>query len=172
MCTVKVTVRTPYTLVLLVMCIMMPETCWDKSLIINIRLVASCWFLSLHPNSQESIYICLPACYQRGCHWTDFHEIWHWRPLWKSVLKIHLWLKSRKNIDHSTWRRAYILSTPATLDLHKSVPYCKMVSGCTTRTRPNITLHIHCLSCFSSAFTLFISVLKTPLALRSADFSD
>jgi hypothetical protein len=29
--------------------IMMPETCWDKSLIINIRLVASCWFLSLHP---------------------------------------------------------------------------------------------------------------------------
>ena len=45
--------RTPYaavhTLVLLTMSIMMPETCWDKSLIINIRLVASCWFLSLHP---------------------------------------------------------------------------------------------------------------------------
>ena len=45
--------RTPYaavhTLVLLMMGIMMPETCWDKSLIINIVLVASCWFLSLHP---------------------------------------------------------------------------------------------------------------------------
>ena len=45
--------RTPYaavhTLVLLMMGIMMPETCWAKSLIINIRLVASCWFLSLHP---------------------------------------------------------------------------------------------------------------------------
>ena len=45
--------RTPYaavhTLVLLMMGIMMPKTCWDKSLIINIRLVASCWFLSLHP---------------------------------------------------------------------------------------------------------------------------
>ena len=44
--------RTPYaavhTLVLLMMGIMMPETCWD-SLIINIRLVASCWFLSLNP---------------------------------------------------------------------------------------------------------------------------
>ena len=44
--------RTPYaavhTLVLLMMGVMMPETCWDKSLIINIRLVASCWFLSLH----------------------------------------------------------------------------------------------------------------------------
>ena len=44
--------RIPYaavhTLVLMVG-IMMPETCWDKSLIINIGLVASCWFLSLHP---------------------------------------------------------------------------------------------------------------------------
>ena len=29
--------------------ITMPETCCDKSLIINIGLVASCWFLSLHP---------------------------------------------------------------------------------------------------------------------------
>ena len=36
------------TLVLLMMGIMMPETCWDRSLITNIRLVASCWFLSLH----------------------------------------------------------------------------------------------------------------------------
>ena len=43
--------RTPYaavhTLVLLMMDIMMPETCWDKSWIINITLVASCWSLSL-----------------------------------------------------------------------------------------------------------------------------
>ena len=43
--------RTPYaavhTLVLLMMGIMMSETCWDKSLIINIRLVASCWFFSI-----------------------------------------------------------------------------------------------------------------------------
>jgi len=45
--------RTPHavaqSLILLVMSIMVPETCWDRSLIINIRLVASCWFLSLHP---------------------------------------------------------------------------------------------------------------------------
>ena len=45
--------RTPYAverrLVLLKTGIMMPETCWDRSLITNIRLVASCWFLSLHP---------------------------------------------------------------------------------------------------------------------------
>ena len=45
--------RTPYaavhSLVLLKMGIMMPETCWDRRLTINIRLVASCWFLSLHP---------------------------------------------------------------------------------------------------------------------------
>ena len=45
--------RTPYAvihgLVLLMMGIMMPETCWDRSLVINIGLVASCWFISLHP---------------------------------------------------------------------------------------------------------------------------
>ena len=45
--------RTPYvavhTLVLLMMGMMMPKTCWDQSFIINIGLVASCWFLSLHP---------------------------------------------------------------------------------------------------------------------------
>ena len=44
--------RTPYaavhTIFLLMMGIMMPETCCD-SFIINIRLVTSCWSLSLHP---------------------------------------------------------------------------------------------------------------------------
>jgi hypothetical protein len=49
---------TPYaavhTLVFLMMGIMMPETCWDRNLIINIRLVASCWFLSLHPMCSTS----------------------------------------------------------------------------------------------------------------------
>jgi len=43
--------RTPYALaqglVVLMMGIMMPETCWDRSWIINIRLVAFCWFSSL-----------------------------------------------------------------------------------------------------------------------------
>jgi len=36
-------------LVLLMMGTMMPETCWGRSLIINIWLVASFWFHSLHP---------------------------------------------------------------------------------------------------------------------------
>jgi len=51
--------RTPYAvihgLVLLMMGIMMPETCWDRSLIINIGLAASCWFISLHP---ECLLLC------------------------------------------------------------------------------------------------------------------
>ena len=34
-------------LVLLTMGIMVSETCWDKRLKINLRLAASCWFLSL-----------------------------------------------------------------------------------------------------------------------------
>ena len=50
--------RTPYTvihgLVLLMMGIMMPKTCWDRSLIINIRFVASCWFTSLHPTFHDA----------------------------------------------------------------------------------------------------------------------
>jgi len=50
--------RTSYAvvhgLVLLMMGIMMPETCCDRCLIINIELVASCWFLSL-----SSTYILL-----------------------------------------------------------------------------------------------------------------
>ena len=46
---VQNTTRSNTGLVLLMMFIMMPETCWDRSLIINIGLVASCWFISLHP---------------------------------------------------------------------------------------------------------------------------
>ena len=52
--------RTPYagvhTLVLLMMGTMMPETCWDKSLIINNRLVASCWSLSLFALRLTSVF--------------------------------------------------------------------------------------------------------------------
>jgi len=65
--------RTPYavehSLVLLKMGTMMPETCWDRCLTINIRLVASCWFLSLHPTfmmhghkSLKNNYVC--SCYK------------------------------------------------------------------------------------------------------------
>jgi len=61
--------RTPYvvvhSLVLLKMGIMMPETCWDRSLIINIRLVASCWFLSLHP-AYWVLHFC---CWQVTSSW-------------------------------------------------------------------------------------------------------
>ena len=61
-CTVKITV-------LLMMSIKMPETCWDKSLIINIRLVASSWFLSLHPtfmmHGHKSLKLKLITLYTR-----------------------------------------------------------------------------------------------------------
>jgi len=50
--------RTPYAVihgfVLLMIGIMMPEIYRDGSLIINIRLVASCWFLSLHPTFHDA----------------------------------------------------------------------------------------------------------------------
>ena len=67
-CTVKVTVRLASSAVLLMMGIMTPESCWDKSLIINIRLVASCWFLSLHPNRRFSqILRILPKRDNKSC---------------------------------------------------------------------------------------------------------
>jgi len=63
--------RTPYAvvhgLVLLMMGIMMPETCWDRSLIINIRLVASCWFLSLHATNIYYVSVKFsPPCFSRS----------------------------------------------------------------------------------------------------------
>ena len=60
-------------------------------------------------------------------------------------MKFKLWLKSRKNIGHSTRRPKYILLSPATIDLHKSAPYCGMMSNCTMWTRLNVTLHIRTL---------------------------
>jgi len=53
--------RTPYVvvhaLILLMMGIMVPETCWDRHLTINISLVASCWFRS--PKSLKKMVDCL-----------------------------------------------------------------------------------------------------------------
>jgi len=63
--------RTTYAvihgLVILMMGMMMPETCWDRSLIINISLVNLVGFLSLHPN----------ACMWDGdlIPMTIFHEV-------------------------------------------------------------------------------------------------
>ena len=61
---------TPYVvvhgLILLMMGIMMPETCWDRSLIINIWLVASCWFLFLHLKYWS---LCGPTAYCCGDAW-------------------------------------------------------------------------------------------------------
>ena len=79
-----------HTLVLLMMGIMMPETCWDKSLIINIRLVASFWLLSLHPTfmmhghkSLKNSVLMLPDGSVDLGHWcmtsgiAVFHFSWH-----------------------------------------------------------------------------------------------
>jgi len=62
--------RTPFAvvhgLVLLMMGIMMPETGYDSSLIINIGLVAPCWFLSLHPRCHLLFY---SASYRLNMLW-------------------------------------------------------------------------------------------------------
>ena len=86
---------TPYaavhTLVLLMIGIMIPETCWDKSMIINIRLVASCWFLSLHP-------MFLSSCFFFSFS-NIFEVIWHRNFSWKIPLGSSWTLKcSRKYV--------------------------------------------------------------------------
>ena len=65
--------------------ITMPETCSDKSLIINIRLVASCSFLSLHPTDWKC------------CQCSEWVCIYH--PVFKTVQK-KLAASARNN--HST----------------------------------------------------------------------
>jgi len=62
---------------LLMMGIMMSETCSDRNLIINIGLVASCWFISLHPKYNSTfcqrcknilfLYINKVLCYRLKC---------------------------------------------------------------------------------------------------------
>jgi len=38
-------------------------------------------------------HVCMSVrLYQRGTHWADFREIWHWGFLWKSVEEIKIWL--------------------------------------------------------------------------------
>jgi hypothetical protein len=36
--------------------------------------------------------------------------------LWKCVMKIHIWLKSSKNMGHFAWRPKYVLLSPASLN--------------------------------------------------------
>ena len=74
--------RTPYavihSLVLLKMGMKVPETCWDRSLIINTRLVASCWFLFLHPtfmlHGHKSLKKQTVSHFNTACHITCLTE--------------------------------------------------------------------------------------------------
>jgi hypothetical protein len=71
--------RTPYAavqaLLLLMKGIMMPETCWDRSLIIKIRLVASCWFFSLHPTFMMHGHKSLKPVYTLTFHSCKIHIV-------------------------------------------------------------------------------------------------
>ena len=74
--------RTPYaavhTLVLLMMGIMMPETCWDKSLIINIRFVATCWFLSLHHDEDKLYFLSISPIRLQFSYTTSLQKRSQW----------------------------------------------------------------------------------------------
>jgi len=87
---VQNTIAVIHGLVLLTMGIMMPETFWDRSLIINIRLVASCWSLFLHPiekNVHNSVlkYTLLSYFNEILIFGTDFRRIFRYKIFWKFV---------------------------------------------------------------------------------------
>ena len=91
--------RTPYAvihgLVLLMMGIMMPKTCSDRSLIINIGLVASCWFISLHPmlhdaRSQEPKTCMVPIILNLGTRW-QVANLPLWKKLWVPIGYVAQW---------------------------------------------------------------------------------
>jgi len=57
--------------------------------------------------STSSSFSIGPSICPHGTEWTYPCEIWYWWLLWKSVKKIHIWLKSGKNIRHFTRRLQY-----------------------------------------------------------------
>ena len=76
------------------------------------------FFMPLH-SRENSYYLChvrlsvgpsfrLSACYQRASAGRIFLGIWYLVFLWKYVMKIHIWLKSSKNMGHFTWRPKYV----------------------------------------------------------------
>ena len=100
--------RTPYAvihgLVLLMMDKMMPETCWDRCLIINIGLDASCWFLSLYPtfimHGHKNLKVKI-ICYRIEIWKRDFTIVKQRSSLWNFPLGINLLLLSHSLLGNS-----------------------------------------------------------------------
>jgi hypothetical protein len=59
--------------------------------------------------------------YQHGSYWTDFHDIWYAKLVWRSVESLQIWLKSGRRVGHFTWRPQYVLLLPARYTRHKSI---------------------------------------------------
>jgi hypothetical protein len=108
----------------------------------------------------------LPACYQCGYHWSHVHQVSLILETLTKIFSGNTTLVTTAQKYRPLYVKAkYILPLPAKLNLHKNAPL--LSDG----VRLNVMLHIHCISCCSSAFTASISVFKTTLDLRSADFS-
>ena len=102
--------------------------------------------------------------YPAGSHWADFHEIWHWRLLWKLSKKLHF-----VEIWHFTWRPKYVSLLPAT-KIWVELLGCKASEwGINiTRTRHSVMLHVYCLYWYNrdEAWTVRYE-LNMPTQLRS-----
>jgi len=115
------------------------------------------------------IKLCQPSfcLYHCSFHWTDFFEIWHWGPSWKSVTKTNIWLKSEKILgtSHKDWIAFYccwqhkyaikallcntkyfhVVDLTCSSTKHR-VSFCISVTKLFTSTCQNVTIYIQCLS--------------------------
>lgn len=93
--------------------------------------------------------VCVSVCmYQCGSQRTDSHKIWHLGLACKFVKKIQTCFKKKKgkNTEHVTWRPKY----PA-----KSWGGTNII-----QTQCNVTLHIHCLSCWFMVDLMSYRILR------------
>jgi len=112
----------------LMMGIMMPETCWDRSLIINIGLVASCWFISLHPTQivlyQDSTDVCVSDWFL-DAQWRLVKTVYVERPLvgcvvqnehFSSVIIFVLWILVCLNWNSNACECLWLCFYPLTVN--------------------------------------------------------
>jgi hypothetical protein len=158
--------------------IMMPETCWDRSFIINISLVASCWFLCLHPmfmmHGHKNIKI-VPGSLHENLRIFMIISLWI-LPRMKNVSdkfvekmkirilcsasvfpKIVAFIRLCRKIwyrQRGSWWKHNRVHAHCMMDNqgYKYRPrlfntYCLPTTTMVARTRLNIKLYVHCLSC-------------------------
>jgi len=153
--------RTPYAvihgLVLLMMGIMMPETCWDRSLIRGIGLVASYWFISLHHTFHDA------RSQEPKTHFVFNKGFRKSYRLWDNVGKY--FIAGQATDDSMTHAHCVLGTLGYKHTLRVCNTYCFSTVTVVQLSCLNITLYIHCLSCFWRQYVQTNLTFKWPYRL-------